>query len=191
MNAELVLMGKRISMASRTRRRWLVVFIYVGLAGITGLCTLYYSFTSACVVVIATWFVNGFFLGGDYLGGLVKPFTGKPIESPILESIPGHLLKWGFHRATKPTENDIRSDEREVLLRDRAHYVAYKVIVFAIMFPLIAILDRKDGLHSLPASTVPLDRLLFNFFLVAWAIYATLPQAMLVWTEPDMEQDQA
>jgi hypothetical protein len=188
MNSELVLIGKRISLASRSRRRWLVVFTYVGLAIIASLSFRASPFESFAVLFGTTLFVNGFFLGGDYLGGLVKPFSGKPRESVVVMSTPGHLLKWGFHRASEPGKSDVRNDERELVQRDRAHYKAYRILYVAIALPILVILDRRDGLHMFPATTIPLEVLLYDFLLAAWVLYSTLPQAILIWGEPDMEE---
>jgi len=188
MNSELILVGKRINMTSRSRRRWLVVFIYIGLAIVADLSFGTPPFRSFVVLFGAALFVNGFLLGGDYLGGLVKPFNGKPRPNVIAESVPGHLLRWGFHRANEHRERDAFNDERELFQRDRAHYLAYKVLYLSIILPMLVFVDRRDGLHMFPMTTIPLDALLYDFLLVALVLYWTLPQAILIWTEPDMEE---
>ncbi len=67
-----------------------------------------------------------------------------------------------------------RGDEREMYRRDHAHYVAY----YALLYGFVAASLYGVGFHKrLP-----------DFLLVAFCVlFPTLPQAILLWTEPDME----
>jgi len=190
MNAELVLVGKRISMVSQTRRRLLVMLVYAGLALIIYFWLANQWHYGFLMLMFATEFVNSFFLGGEHLGGLVKPFRGKEAVSVIAESIPGHVLRWGFHWAGKNIpERSTRNDEREMVQRDRAHYRAYGILggVNCVLFAVFV--DSTEGLHMLPKIPIPLGTLAYWFMLANFVLYLTLPQCILLWTEPDMEAE--
>jgi len=85
-----------------------------------------------------------------------------------------------------------RGDEREMHRRDHAHFRAYYFFLPVLMGELFIRYFREPN-HFAPP--VPLA---FRGFLVqpniltvsALLLYATLPQAILLWTEPDMEQPQ-
>jgi energy-coupling factor transporter transmembrane protein EcfT len=188
MIAELYFMGKPVSMGSRMRRRWLVALVFVCLALIIAMGVKFQWKGSFVLMFFATEFVNGFFFGGTHIGGLIKRFQGNEQESVIASSTPGHLLKWGFQRARQPKDLELTNDERELLQRDRSHYRAYRILWLAVFFPLIAIVNQRDGLHMLPEDLLRSESLVYGFFLATMVVYLTLPQAILLWTEPDMEE---
>jgi len=84
-----------------------------------------------------------------------------------------------------------RGDEREMVRRDHAHYLAYYAVGMSLIVAIIAGSFQgppPSGLLkplALRAFLVPLPKVLLwaTFFL-----YLTLPQAILLWTEPDMEE---
>jgi hypothetical protein len=86
-----------------------------------------------------------------------------------------------------------RGDEREVHRRDHAHWRAYYIVGYGVLAALFA------GYFAGPNPITPLLPLVPRTFLVKlpqillmatiW-IYITLPQAILLWTEPDMEEAQ-
>lgn len=188
MRAELVLLGRRVDMARQMRRRALVVGIY----------------TVLTVLIVGMWFVDhwratgayGFwaamvacqlFLGGNFAGGLIKPFTGKgPKQSdappPLL------LLKLRVYQTVTDDEGRaFRNDEREVTQRDRAHYRAYQAMGIAV---LVGWWTAYTGMLK-PAwlSWIPMTpyQILYGLMLVTLMLFLTLPQCILLWTEPDME----
>ncbi|HEY2468536.1 MAG TPA: hypothetical protein VGI45_11965 [Terracidiphilus sp.] len=186
MRAELVLMGKRVDMAARIHRRVLVVLIYACFAVLmTTFWLLDRWRTSGVYMIFATFLVNRFFLGGYNFGGLIKPFNGK---APRRSDAPPPFLMLALRiYKVQPQERECRNDERELEQRDRAHYHAYQILTIAIAAMwLIADWQMKAPrlLGWIPVSP---SVLLYGFVLSAAVAAITLPQAILLWTEPDME----
>jgi hypothetical protein len=188
MKAELVLLGKRVDMAAQTHRRALVILIYATLAVLMAtLFALDRWRTSGYYLVFATFLVNRLFLGGYNFGGLIKPFNGKaPRRS---EAPPPFLLLALRVYRPQPMDNEYRSDERELQQRDRAHYLAYQALAAA-----LAILWLLAGWNTFTPrllARIPVSPSLLIYGVVLASIVAalTLPQAILLWTEPDMEED--
>ena len=186
MKAELVLLGRCIDMAPRTNRRTLVVLIYAGLAALmAGLWRLDGWHVTGVYLWFATILVNRLFLGGYGFGGLVKPFSGK---APKRSDAPPPLLMLALRvYQLPPEESEFRSDERELRQRDHAHYQAYQAITAALAV-IWLLADWKLNAKRLLASVpMPADVMLYGLVLAAIVVAITLPQAILLWTEPDME----
>lgn len=188
MNAELVLLGKRVNMARRARRRALVIAIYAGLALAIALTWWWTGWRgTGAWVIYAVIAACRFFLGGYHRGGLVKPFVYR---KPVNAEMPPPLLalKLRVYQPVLAADDDgFRNDERELNQRDRAHYQAYQAIggliaveaLWASMRMLIPRLQAWAGMTC--------DQMYYGFSLVAITLFLTLPQAILLWTEPDME----
>jgi len=187
MRAELVLMGRRVDMAPQAHRRALVVLIYATLTVMmVGLFFADHWRVTGYYLVLATGLINRFFLGGYNFGGLVKPFSGKPPRRS--EAPPFLLLALRIYHA-EPGDREYRSDERELQQRDRAHYQAYQtlVIVLALLWLLTSWNTFKPQLLAwLPMSP---DLVVYGLVLAAIVVALTLPQCILLWTEPDMEEE--
>jgi hypothetical protein len=188
MRAELVLMGKRVDMAQRTRRRALVVGIYAVLAALMiGMWFVDHWHATGAYGFWATMVACQLFLGGNFAGGLIKPFTGKgPKQSdappPLL------LLKLRVYAPLIAAEDGaFRNDERELKQRDRAHYRAYQAMGIAV---LVAWSAAYTGMLK-PAwlGWIPMTpyQIFYALMLVTLMLFLTLPQCILLWTEPDME----
>jgi VanZ family protein len=85
-----------------------------------------------------------------------------------------------------------RGDERETHRRDHAHFRAYYVLGIGLVAALFT------GFFADPNPIAPLLPLALRTFLIKLPqmllmdtifIYITLPQAILLWTEPDMEPE--
>ncbi len=190
MNAELVFFGRRVSMARRDRRRALVVSIYAALAVL--MATLWFTSRwhgTGVYVFWAAMIACRLFLGGYYSGGLVKPFNGK---APRRADMPPSLLALKL-RVYRPIlaadEPKYRSDERELDQRDRAHYAAYQAIGAAICVPWLLSSLRIVRPGLLDGTGMSPDEMYFGLLLVVLTLFLTLPQAILLWTEPDMEPE--
>lgn len=186
MRAELVLMGKRLDMAARTHRRILVVLIYACFAVL--LATFWELDrwrTTGVYLIFATFVANRFFLGGYYFGGLIKPFNGKA-PRPSNAAPPFTLLALRVWKP-EPPESEYRNDERELEQRDRAHYISYQVLTVALALVWLISDWMMKGTPLLAWIPIPADVLLYGFALSACVVAITLPQAILLWTEPDME----
>lgn len=189
MNAELVFFGKSLSMAARQRRRVLVVSIYASLAALmTALWFFGHWRGTSAYVFWAAMLACRLFLGGYYGGGLVKPFNGK---APKQSSMPPPLLllKLHIYQSMPAPEAAYRNDEREVHQRDHAHYLAYQVLGVALLAPWLLATLRviKPELPSrFPMSP---DEMYLGLLMIAVMLFLTLPQSILLWTEPDMEAE--
>lgn len=190
MNAELVLFGMRVNMAQRHRRRTLVIAIY---AALTALMTTLWFFShwrgTGVYVFWAAMLVCRLFLGGYYSGGLVKPFSGK---APKRSSMPPPLLLLklrGYQPVLAADDGAYRNDERELHQRDHAHYLAYQAIGVAVLVPWLLSSTRIIHSARFPWNAMTADEMYYGFLMAALTLFLTLPQAILLWTEPDMERE--
>jgi hypothetical protein len=120
-------------------------------------------------------------LGGVRAGGFVKPFRGVHLV-PLMES-------GGLQSLLRPANppailEDAGLDERESRLRDRVHFVAYTLTRwFALL--LFVLYGAVGFVHAAwLALAGP-----FFFFLLTMTLWS-LPQSIILWTEPDMEEAQ-
>jgi hypothetical protein len=189
MNADIVILGRRISMASQTRRRALVVALYTAMAVLMVVLFISTGWRGTGGIVIwAAIFACRFFLGGYYAGGLVKPFNGK---SPKQYEQPPSLLALKLRvYQPMPAEDDSawRSDERELHQRDHAHYLAFQAVGVAVCVPMLIASMRLIRPSLMSWIPMPPDAMYYGLTLVAIILFLTLPQAILLWTEPDMEE---
>ena len=188
MKAELVLLGKRVDMAPRMHRRILVLLIYACFAV---LMAIFWELdrwrTSGLYMIFATFLVNRFFLGGYYFGGLIKPFNGK---SPRRSDAPPPFTILALRMwKPAPEENEYRNDERETAQRDRAHYLAYQVLTVALALVWLMSDWMMKGTRLFAWIPIRADLLLYGFVLSACIVAITLPQVILLWTEPDMDSE--
>jgi len=206
MKSELVLLGLHIGMASRARRRMLVVLLYAAFAA----------------VLSALWFVDNWrswtLLGSAFsiaLAGLILRRLVRPFE--------GNNMLWRYKDPPKsriakliiPKEPDIRNyrnDERELRWRDRAHYYSHRILAFTTVILCFQIFDQRERQFQnrsyleflmrevpLQAWTSKLvhpllypsrgDDLLLGVALSVVFISVTLPQSLILWFEPNFEPD--
>lgn len=176
-----------LSMETRSARRRLIVAVYALLAALlAGGWFLDQLHVTGTYVYFAAFFIGYFIFGGTGAYGLIKPFTGKGPRNPPMPSslVELHLAITGALPRPKPDE--YRNDERELLLRDRAHYRAYPVLFAVIVFIWVITL-WTPRMYS-PALE---HRLVLLLATAGILIAVTLPQALILWTEPDMEADPA
>jgi hypothetical protein len=84
------------------------------------------------------------------------------------------------------------ADERDIRRREHAHYVAYwQLSKFLILALFSGYFRGPNPITPLmaPALRAVLVQLPFVFLMATGVLYITLPQAILLWTEPDMETD--
>lgn len=164
MNPEYTLGLVRIHFESRARRRWLVALFYIFLA-LLGF--LPFSIRPNALTV---WVVSGY---GIFFAAIFIVFTG----------IAGDPY--------------YRGDEREAHRRDHAHFLAYRILLFgflAVFFCYFAAIPMaRFFLEPNSSSLFPQLVLTGSFkqhFLFApiCILIGSLPQAILLWTEPDMEE---
>lgn len=193
MRAELILMGKRIDMAPQRNRRTLVLLIYASMALIMiGFWFVDRWRTTGTYMIFVTIAVNRLLLGGYNFGGLVKPFSEK-VHRAAEQPPPFLLLGLRVYRP-QPGDSEYQNDERELQQRDHAHYVAYSALVgalvliwFASAFARIApkLLGAVPLMPSAPNLAIDL---IYGITLATIVTSVTLPQSILLWTEPNMPE---
>jgi hypothetical protein len=161
MKTEVVLLGWNISIASRRRRRLLVTLLYAACAALViGVWFPLFKPTWARTLVIlwACGLVFRFLGGRNYQGGILPPVDC--------------------------------GDERELHRRNHAYFLAYWWWDFTL---LPALLAKGFRINGMPAAWNPglrqfLYQLPLALLVASGILYYTQPQAILLWTEPDMEQ---
>jgi hypothetical protein len=160
MKTAFVFLGIRINIASRARRRWLVALIYALFAALDIAWFSLHGNSFVGLLLFAAFATLASFLGGRSYGrGLLPP--------------------------------DEIGDERERTRRYRAHYLAYNWLDLA-CFPALGaffFLHGPDIKHMSPAVHVLLERLPLALLGGVGILYYTLPQAILLCSEPDLEPD--
>jgi len=190
MRAELVLLGRRVDMSRRARRRALVVGIYAVLAALlVGTWFVDHWRTTGTFIFWAAMLACWQFLGGYYSHGLVKPFTGKGPrqfdQAPLLL-----LLKLRMYPAiVGHEEGGYRNDERELRERDRAHYQAYQAIAVVVVIAWMVAYAGMANRHFVAVIPMTPAQVFYGLMLLTLMLIFTLPQCILLWTEPDMEAE--
>ena len=117
-----------------------------------------------------------------YLGGSRGVF-GRLVKATVLpESYGGEMISLGLAEA-RPHRSEDDPDEREVAVRNAAYFQAYRAVaIYSIVLWLVAPL-----FFSLRASTGVRGLMLLAMPLLAMAL--TLPQAVVLWTEPDVPEE--
>jgi FtsH-binding integral membrane protein len=147
-----------ISMVSRERRRWLVVLCY---AAFSLLILLGFAASSASARFILVLFAV---FAGTCIQFVIFNKLAKDSVLPGQEAILGQSPNTLFHKSGP--------DERQVAVRNAAYYKAYRVVA-AYLFLIMSAASAGE------AALMGLTALLFVLVL-------TLPQAIILWTEPDI-----
>lgn len=158
MNTEYVLGNIRIQFESQMRRRWFVGLFY---AAVVVICLTWCSFNPKQAA--GAWILSGCMILGTTLA-IVFSWIGGNLR------IPG--------------------DERETHRRERAHLQAYSLFGKLIVALLVADAYFKGHNPIAPLLPPELQGGMVDWpsalFMAAGLLYLTLPQAILLWTEPDM-----
>jgi len=170
MNTEYAVGNIRVRFESRIRRRWLVVLFYAVVAA--------FDLAARTIDTTGPWIFIGW---GILFAALFIVFS------------------WLVDNART------REDEREMHRRDHAHYVAYRSLLYCflvgfllygvVLFPLYAhYFKGPETFPSMPLLPLALRGFLMQlqrFLLVAVCmLFITLTQAILLWTETDMDEPQ-
>jgi hypothetical protein len=159
-------------MASKTNRRRLVLCCYAVLLTLVFLLFSSKSFAARYLLTnLMTFaassiqFVIFYKLAKDTVLPLKEDY--RPIGLGLLRNVRPYISK---------------PDERQVAVRNAAYYKAYRILAaYLLLMPIILII-----------LTTPLNKNLLGIYMVStfFAIY-TLPQAIILWTEPDMPTEAA
>lgn len=166
MNTELVVGNFRIHFESRSRRRWFVALCYaVFVASDLAWCLLNPKINRSAGPEQATgaWIIAGCM----FLSVVLLMF---------LTGLGGDL------RA--------RGDEREMHRRMHSISRAYPLVGFGIMASVFASSFAIPTAGPMPLALREfLEQLTFILLMATFFVYVTLPQAILLWTEPDMDPE--
>lgn len=168
MRTEYAVGNLRIHFESRVRRRWFV-----------GLCY---------AVFVVSEFVWCFLNPKMNPGANTQQAGAWIIAGCMFLSVALVIVFTGI-------SGDMRAsgDEREMHRRDHAHFRAYWLLRYGLVAVLFA------GYFANPNPITPLlplalraflTKLPLILFVTTGILYITLPQAILLWTEPDMEEAQ-
>ena len=125
---------------------------------------------------------------------MVKPFLGTEVRERYLKNPDSYWSKMA--RRNVPSIDDksrVSSDERELRLRDKAHEAAYRRLGMILIVTFMTAGLKYAGLplmqiYGIDLSAAVLDQVIYGLLLVSFILFLTLPQAILLWTEPDMEE---
>jgi hypothetical protein len=170
------------SLLRRSTRRGLVVTYWCAML----LCSFAFlgheNFTAiGALLALQMLFLLPQVLGGVRTGGIVKPFRGVHFV-PLQERDDVQTL---FPAADSSSSySQAALDERETHERDHVHFIAYTLVRW-LALPLFAVY----GLFAFiwPAVLSEIGPL---FFFVLTVTLWSLPQSLILWTEPDMEEPQ-
>ena len=184
-----------IPMQRRSARRMLVVVVYtllLLLCGSTFVVHLIYGENALLPYSLAIYgsMAVGIFVFGGAGGfggrwGLIKPFANKPPrpEPPMVTLVKLQLQPESLLQAD---DSGWRNDERELDRRDRAHYKAYQAVGVGVVVMLaLAFWALEPRQHLVPAKV--LQDMLFLVALITSVLVMTLPAAIILWTEPDID----
>lgn len=149
-----------INMARRGNRRGLVAVTYLGLMVLWAVVRTHGGDRGEQSAFTAVLLATSLFVNGIIFGGYGRWGLIKPFNTrtPFGSPTPWH------------------NDERELRRRDRMHYYAYRVVVALLLLGYVV--GRAPFQHP------EMSRALIEGGVV---LGLTLPQALLLWIEPDME----
>jgi hypothetical protein len=179
-----------IAMQRRGARRKLVVVTYGALVAFcTTTFVLHVAYGLGALLpyswsIYASMAVSMFVFGGNGRWGLVKSFANKPPQpdAPMVE-----IVKLNLAPRTLVSQNTSmwKNDERELSRRDQAHYHAYQAVAVAVLvILLLAFWSIKPPLW---VSAEILREAVFIVALLTSVLALTLPAAIILWTEPDID----
>ena len=191
MRTELVLFGRHFKMASRGRRRRLVLLFYSAFAALVSAAWVIdpSGYGGAYFTIDFTIFV-GPLLGGYLCGwfkpfniGLVTPFGGNEVLRYSARKNRSALSKAFYPKEGFP---DIRNDERELIRRDHVHFLAYRALGGLVGLAFLIEFLSSSPLSGMIATGVA-HRAIYILLQAGYILALTLPAAIVLWTEPDME----
>lgn len=187
MRSSISFLGISIDMRSRKRRRTSVLAVYVALLGSLG-----WTWRSAQGEFLSVFFVCFLpllflFFGGWSERGLIQPFRTRRTAVWYSDDPPpfSRIDQWFWRRA--PRRADQSSDEREARRMDRSRAVT-QAITSNLLFADFCLLWLTRESTSPVGGIVPRN-LPFLLLMAIVLLNFTLPQAIVIWTEPDMESE--
>lgn len=162
-----------ISMVPRKNRRMFVMVTYAILAACFAAILVVQSWHSRIHAAWGLLFILIYIMGNHFLfGSLVKPFMAYSLRKE--EEI--------ISLRSAPRRRDLdEPDERELAVRNAAHYQAFRVAAIYGLAVWLVVMASP----TLNGSAVALLILIIPLLAMLW----TLPQAIILWTEPDVPEE--
>lgn len=155
-----------ISMASQNSRRWLVLLCYAALW--TSIILVFYSTSVAAQFVLTTLMT---FVGASIQFVIFFKLAGDTVLPVKKVAEPRSL---GLFR--DPPSDRFKLDERQVGIRNAAYHKAYRIVAaYLLLIPIILFTSANSPKMFLAIYT-----------LTVYGVIYTLPQAIILWTEPDL-----
>ena len=196
MRTHLTLFGKRFSMIERKNRRWLVSIFY-GSFALLLLASRCFHGQQGFWLTVEFGILIGPILGGSFSqsatlfgsAGLVQPFDERRVLHYPRNS--GKSYWASLFQPEVDPDPGILADERSAHRRNQVHYLAFKILGALIGMAFLIELSTSDqetrGVFGSRLSSITMPHTLQLLIQIAWLFVWTLPQAILLWTEPDLE----
>ena len=163
------------SMVDRSNRRLLVAITYTLLLVLMAAYILLLS-SKSLLNAIAMCSVLAY-------NGVSRAIFGRLVKDTVLpDTHAGEMISLSLAESS-PRRNEDDPDERDVAIRNAAYFKAYRVLAWY----SIALWVVSPFFFSLTASTGVRGLMLLAMPLLTMAL--TLPQAAVLWTEPDVPEE--
>lgn len=174
-----------ISMATQAARRRLVVIVYAMLALLIALGWRYdHLQTSGLYIYFVAMLINWRVFGCQGREPRAKSRNARDECSGPLE-MDDDNIQYDLFDGVDPIES--RKQERLLHRRDRLHYQTYQLMSLSLAAMWLLAMWGVHPPHFIPIGLLPI---LLNFVVLPAILLAlTLPQAILLWTEPDFESN--
>lgn len=178
MNSPRKLLGL-VSMETRRRRRALVIGYYLLWIPVFAGCWFFLDGYNRFVAFYFCLLLLPFLLGGRGF----SPRPSPPVR-PFADIFYREQASLRARRDGQPPISTVVLDEHDRSVRDRAHYLSYSALLFVILVvvPVVA-----AGFGRLRRQLWPDAALLIAGALLI--LFFSLPQTILLWTEPDLEPE--
>ena len=164
-----------VSMVRQKNRRWLVAATYAALLVVMATLSVARSRdvrfgVLTCIILAVVLVSRGVF--------------GSMVKQMMLTRRWDETISLGL--AARPHRDEDQLDEREQAVRNAAYFEAYRMLALYCFFLFPLLVSSSFELFwssSLGRVALPLSGMLL--FGIAW----TLPQAVILWTEPDVPEE--
>jgi hypothetical protein len=175
-----------IPVETRRSRRILVIAYYLAFVAF-GAVLLWFRGPAKYDRLLPLTFYWATMLGGLTFSGPVRAFSRWQRKLRGNSQDRGEPISHAWNGAGKrPLPSIDRLDEHDIAVRDRAHYLAYSALrwpaILAALFGALYLYDAspEQFAHVLLVASVPFAVLFFS-----------LPQSIILWTEPELAPDSA
>lgn len=156
-----------LSMVRRKNRRWLVAVTYAALLALILVVTVIRPWSLALNSRVWLLLLCAFVSRGVF---------GRLVKQTLYTRRWGETISLGL--APTPYRDDDEPDERELAVRNAAYFEAYRVLALYSFLLVMLTLSGSSAASVLTPVAMPL-----------LVLALTLPQAVVLWTEPDVPEE--